>query len=349
MPPSIHFWCRDAVARAVEGWNPDREPQRFATGVGHALLELYVRLRDAGAVVVLGEVPARDAALTVVAAASVRKHPSALQSALRAVARTRGRVVVIRSDTPLSWRFPLVPTCELMPYEALASAANQRSLPPLPQRGLVRRGGGRLERIETLALKCNPVTLPEELRDGRIGEALAASGVRLWLDMPQTTDGSDQSWHDFGQVDAVLCARSADGGLDWTSVKPPTKLINAWVAGCVPIARREPAYVELARDGEDVLFLDDLDELPQTVRRLNDEPSLLARLQEGSLRRGAEFTTERVTTAWRDLLEEVAGAKPSRRRATRARAAATATAARRAGRHVALAFDQRMRRRLPVR
>lgn len=346
MPPLIHFWSSEGLAREVAGWEPDRDPQRFATSVGHALLELYVRLRDSGSAVALGEKPARDAALTVVAAASVRKDPAGLRRALVAVARTGGRVALIRSDTPLSWRFPLAPTCELMPYEGLAVAANQRSLPPLPQRGLVPRRDGKLERIRTLALKCNPVTLPEELRDGRIGEALAADGVRLWLDVPATTDGSDQAWHDFGDVDAVLCARSEDVGSEWTSVKPPTKLINAWVAGCVSIARREPAYVELARDGEDVLFLDDLTELPETIRRLNEDPALLERLHEGARRRGREFATERVVAAWRKLLEEVAASPPSRRRAARARAAATATAALGARRHVALAFDQRVLRRL---
>lgn len=343
--PLIHFWCPDALAAGVESWDPDAEPRRYASGVGHVLLELYARLLGAGARVELGESATRRPALVLVAAGLVRKHRSNLEASLRAVARARGRVILVRSDIPLAWRFPLEPTVELMPYRALAIAPYQRWLPPLPQRGLRPRPAGSIERIETVTIKCNPATLPDELRDETIAAALEAQGVRLWIDMPQQTDGSDQTWHDFSTVEAALCARSSMVGEAWITSKPATKLINAWAAGCIPLATREAAYVELGREGEDVCFVDDVNELPRVVAELNGDRAALSRLQRGSRRRQAEFAPAAVLTLWRNLLEDAAAtAPPSRARTVRAVAAALTVGASRRAEHVRLAVRLRLGR-----
>ena len=91
MPPFIHFWSPDDLAAGAASWDPDAEPQRYSTGVGHNLLELFVRLRTDGACVALGERVPRRPALVVVAAGSVRKSARNLESSLRAIARARGR------------------------------------------------------------------------------------------------------------------------------------------------------------------------------------------------------------------------------------------------------------------
>lgn len=310
MDSLIHFWCPDPIAQGVDSWNPDAEPQRFASAVGHGLFELFVRLRAAGACVELGDTPSREPHLVVASAALLWRSRSAAAGALRAVAGARDRFVLIRGDVPLWWHLPIKPVVEVMPNRLVSRAANQLWLAPLPQRGMLRRAGGPVERIRTVGLKCNPENLPPELREPALGDALRTLGVELRLDVPTRTDGSDQHWHDFSEIDAVLCTRS--GPAHDLLRKPATKLINSWVAGCIPIATPEPSYAELATDGEDVCFVDALAELPGLLERVNSSAARLDRLDRGIAARRAEFEPQRVLGRWRQMLEEAADTAPAR-------------------------------------
>ena len=94
--------------------------------------------------------------------------------------------------------------------------------------------------------------------------------------------------------------------------KPATRLINAWVAGCIPLAVREPAYVELARDREDALLFDDLGECGPLLDDLRDS-ALVKRLERGVTERGIEFSPERTTQRWLDACRglELVSRRPS--------------------------------------
>jgi hypothetical protein len=300
--PLIHFWCPDPQCAGIDAWDPDAEPQRFASGVGHSLLELYARLRDDGTVAVeVGEAASRAPRLVVVAAGAIWRDRAAADAALQAIGRANDRYVLIRGDTPLWWHLPITPVVELMPNRSGMLKPHQRWLPPLPQRGLVPRGGARIERIRRVALKCNPDQLPAEARDPELVAALRGEGVELWIDAPRHTDGSDQRWHDFSSVDAALCVRPAGPPRD-LSRKPATKLVNSWAAGCVPIAAREPAYLELATHGADAYFLESVDDLPDAVRTLNSSPELLGAIVDGVEERRREHEPRRVLALWRDML-----------------------------------------------
>ena len=301
MEPLIHFWCPDSAAIGVTSWDPDAEPQRFASGVGHSFFELYARLRDEGVQVELGDLPSRRPQLVVAAAGLLWRDKSAADGVLRAIDRARDRYVLIRGDVPLWWHLPIKPVVEVMPNRLVTRSPNQRWLPPLPQRGMLRRKAGSIERVGTVAIKCNPEYLPAELQSPRLLHGLRAAGADLWIDVPGQTDGTDQRWHDFSQVDAVLCIRP--GSKHDLTRKPATKLINSWVAGCIPIASPEPAYTELANPGSDVCFIETLEELPELVRFLNSSPEVLLRLNEGIRIRQADFEPKRVLGQWRDLVE----------------------------------------------
>ncbi|MGZ4397492.1 MAG: hypothetical protein ACXVZ1_03640 [Gaiellaceae bacterium] len=309
MEPLVHFWCPDDVAGSASDWDPDAEPQAFASGVGHGLLELFVRLRDDGMPVELGEAASRPPQLVVTSAGLLWRSSENAGAVLEAIAAARDRYVLIRGDVPLWWHLPVRPTVELMPSRLMVRAPNQRWLPPLPQRGLVRRAGKRIEAVRTVAIKCNPENLPTELEDPSFRRALEEAGIHLWIDMPRQTDGSDQRWHDFSGVDAVLCARP--GSARQQLRKPATRLINSWVAGCIPIVTREPAYVELARDREDAWFLDSVGDLPSLVRRLNGSGDSLRRLEAGVRARQSEFEPRRILALWADLLRTLAATAPS--------------------------------------
>lgn len=340
----IHFWCPQPLAAQVSSWDPDAEPERFATSVGHSFLELYVRLARTGADAALGRTPPRRPALAVLPAPLLRKHPANLEQALRAIVRARGRSVLIRGDTPLAWKLPVTPTVELMPYRAVAVAVepNQRWL---PQRGLVPRRRETVDRIATVAIKCNSVTLPDGLRDPELLAALEQEGIRVWIDMPSETDGSDQRWHDFADVDATLCARTPSVGRELDRRQARDEADQQLGRRRDP-DRRPGGGVRRARRGGRRRLLRRLAAgAAGTLRRLNDDPQLLRRLHEGVRARQREFSPERVLELWRKMLEEVAAtAPPDRRAAQRAAAAAVRVRGARLRDHVRLALVLRARR-----
>ncbi len=307
----IHFWLHNPPPlEELTDWCPDSEPQRYASGVGHNLLELYKRLEAEGVDVSVGsDVPSGVRLLVVFLKSAFEKRPTRrrpLRDALRAVQRVGGRFVLIRSDAPPEWEFPARPVAEFVPTASMIQHPWQRWLPPLPQRGLIPRRPERYGRIRSLAWKGNPPGVHPDLLSPRWLEALEARGVRWWLDAPGHTDGSDQAWHDFAEVDAVLCVRTPEQIERFGAAKPPTRLINAWVAGSIPFAGPEPAYLELASQSEDALFIDSPWACLELIDRLNADPRTITAIEERCRIRAEEFSLQSVVARWRDALLDAA-------------------------------------------
>jgi hypothetical protein len=299
---TISFWVHHPPEpSAFAAWDPDEEPARYASGVGHNVLELAKRLEQRGLPVAVGRDDLPRASLIVFLLKDAYSSAPALRRSLRAVQRARGRFAVIRSDSPRRWSFPITPSAEFVPTLTSLEQPWQSWLPPLPQRGLRRRRGSRRGEVSVLALKSNPENVPHVVTTAAWERSLRELGVQWWLDAPSRTDGSDQAWHDFSDVDLVLCAPHPqdDREVAW---KPPTRLINAWVAGCIPLAAREPAYLELGREGVDTLFFDDLNECEDLIRRLIESPKLRLRMEQQVARRGLEFSSAATTGRWLDAL-----------------------------------------------
>ncbi len=306
-PAPISFWLRhERAADGITGWDPDVEPWRFASGYGHNVLELFVRLQRQGLPVSLETMPPPGAALLVVFLKSALVSRPQLHDALAAAWRVRGRVAVIRSDAAPRERFPIRPLVEFVGSPTQVSRAWQRWLPPLPQRGVVPRETVRRGTIRRVAFKGNPENVPPELLTPRWAEALAKRGIEWWLDVPAATDGSDQAWHDFSGVDAVLCVRHPDELDLLGSEKPPTRLINAWLAGSIPIATREPSYDSLATNGRDVFFVDSIWDALDVIDRFNRQPLELAKAEEAVAARAAEYAQNRILRLWSDELRRAA-------------------------------------------
>lgn len=300
----ISFWVHEPPPpREFDSWDPDREPDRFASAVGHTILELAKRLESLGVSVRVGETRAIQESLLVFFLRDACSSAHALGGALRAVQDARGRFAVIRSDTPTDVRFPLRPVREFVPTHGMIREPWQRWVPPLTQRGLIPRASTRRGRIRTLALKGYKSNVPPLVRTREWTDALASRGIEWWLDMAESPEGAGQVWHDFRNVDAVLCAHHADNLHDPLR-KPATKLLNAWAAGCVPLAERMPAYLELGRDGEDILFVEELRECCDVLDRLNANPELLASIERHVEARGREFSVEHTGRRWLEALVE---------------------------------------------
>ncbi|MGZ4384191.1 MAG: hypothetical protein ACXVY3_06300 [Gaiellaceae bacterium] len=300
----IHFWLPEHPGKTLDEWDPDADPRRFQMGVGIALIEPYRRFAMAGLPVSTGPTVPREADLLVVAAKSVIDSRERTAAALRAIAQARGRFVLLRTDIPTRWSFPLRPLIEFVPNISAVRQPWQRSIPEVPQAGLIARRPERRGRIESVAFKGNPENVPPELLDERWSAALAERGLTWWFDVPHDGGGPDQAWHDYSEVDVSLCLRHPR----WKDLgrKPPGKLINSWLGGAVPIAGHEPAFHDIGREGEDVFFADSLWESLAIMDSLVADPELLHQIEQNVEKRAAEFRPEAILAAWWEALQEAA-------------------------------------------
>jgi hypothetical protein len=313
------------VLDGVADWDPDRDPGRHADAFGHAFLELFVRLHARGRAVTIGPNVTDGATVLVVMLEELATYDGEVhEGTVRRLARAALRhpsVVVVRADIPLAVSSPSFARCEVMPNRAsIVDPRTQRWLPLLPQRGVVPRDPDRAGSIGTLAYKGYGFNVPSELRERSFLEALAECGVRVALDTEPSR------WPDFRTADVALCLRRFNDRWDDSRHlrKPATKLVNAWVAGAIPLVAPQAAYLELVRPGDDALVVESPDEVVDAVRRLTVDADLVDRLRAGGAERGQEFTADRVLDAWEALFDD----EPSRAPLTATAAALVVTSAR---------------------
>jgi hypothetical protein len=297
----VHFWV-PWVDEAFEGWDPDDDPARFPSGLGHGILELYKRLARLGRPVHLGPRVARPSHVVFHLESlwqwqAMAPNRRLLRQLSAQLVRT-GVATAIRGDVPL--HFGVRGVTEVMPNRASIRRDNQVWVPLLPQRGLVSRATDRAGRVATAALLGYEANIPPILRSPSFRSAAQELGVTV-VEILWTLEDREPRWHDLEQVDCVICVREDVWGAGLER-KPATKLINTWVAGSVPIAGLEPAYAELARPDVDCLMVDGPDGVLDALARLRRESGLVSRLEEGGRQRAREFAPDRVLAAWDELL-----------------------------------------------
>lgn len=291
----VHFWTR--AVHALDPWDPDAEPGRHADAFGHTFLELHHRMRARRLPVTIGAEPPSGAVAVVVSFAELSQYlpkppPILVARLAHAVlgVRPAPAVVVIRDDVPLHVHAPAFTTLEVMPTVASVRLARQVALPMLSQRGLIPRDPSRGERLEVVAIKAYSYNVPSWVDDG-FRTALEDLGWSLRVD----TERSGR-WHDFADVDVVLCMHPAD--LDDDRRKPPTKLIAAWSAGVIPICGDYRGYREIGADGETMLAASaEPESVIAALARLRDRPELSARIRASLAGAARRFTPDRVVEA----------------------------------------------------
>jgi hypothetical protein len=296
----IHVWSPFDEGPAVTAWDPDKEPTRFADGRGHALLELSVRLLARGFTVSIGQTLPSSAKVAAVFSKDLAFWPS-LRFAFKA---TGVPVVVIESDWPRHRRLPVCADVLVRSSRSDVAGPRDVALPLLPQRGLVPRRPERFGRVLTLGYHGDPTQAPEFLTDPGFLSALGGIGVELRL--------ADRStWHDFSEVDAVLCMRRL--GLR-TDHKPPTKLFNAWAAGCIPLVGPEKSYLEWVALGQNAIAVTDAESVLDACRRLI-VPSVAAGLETGCAAQRATVSLDAILDQWIEVISratEIVGSSRTR-------------------------------------
>lgn len=271
---NIHFWALDdeVTLKSLLDWDPDEEPFRFSSGLGHNVYELAVRLRNKGHHVTLGKRVPLDASLLVV----FKKDFMVSRKNWRLIWHSFRRPVVhIRSDLQLDLRSLFQPDLEVMPNNKLVKLKFQKFIPPLPQRGLVPSRRNLDGKLVNICIKSNPQTFPDYLlevaREAQENEA-TKDLVFTWV-VPSRSDGSDHNWHNFSEVDVTLVLRNRNIYGHDDQRKPPTRLLNAWLAGTIPFIDPIESYMELATDRVDAIVITHPSEILTRLSELNENPN----------------------------------------------------------------------------
>lgn len=306
--PLAHFWTRREDAASP--WDPDREPALHLNAYGHAFLELFWRLHAAGRRVTIGPNIPQGAAAVVVSFEELSNYQPQVPNRLMArlawsVMRMRAmpRVAILRVDTALTVSVPSFTTLEVMATQAAVRDTRQIWLPLLPQRGMVHRDATRGDRIEVIAIKAYSYNVPA-WADDEFARRLRTLGMTLRIDTEEVG-----GWHDFRDVDVVLCTQRLDASVQGAAIderrKPPTKLVNAWNAGAIPLCGDHVGYREIGVPEVDTLFVEDntADACLAALRRLKEDPEHVRRMRQSIAARAQEYSPPQILEAtWNAVL-----------------------------------------------
>jgi hypothetical protein len=265
------------IARLQES-DLDREHQRFRRGIENWIVQGYLRLRR----------PLE--ALCCEVAITDRFEPGAICVAHRddlnryANPLHRCFVVGVRADRP-----PVrVAEVEVVQNPLQLDAPRARFIPHWPQPGLLPRDPARGARVERAVYFGRDKSVPAWYREAGFIDALAALGVAL--------DVRDTDWNDYRGADLLLAHREETPSM--LATKPASKLVNAWLAGVPAIVAPEPAFMALRRSDLDFIVTADARGTREAVEALARRPQLHRAMAANGLRRGAEFTVERLRERW---------------------------------------------------
>lgn len=164
-------------------------------------------------------------------------------------------------------------------------------VPFWPQPGLIPRNPDRGEIFKNVAYIGNQNQLDKNLKSA--GPRLEKLGL-TWKMPPRN------QWHDYSQIDAIVAVRKSP--LELAANKPPSKLLNAWCAGVPAVLSPDPAYERLRKNRLDYLRARDGNEVLEQLMRLKGAPDLRREMAEWGRKRSSDFTQDKVTAVWRELI-----------------------------------------------
>lgn len=197
-------------------------------------------------------------------------------------------IVGVRADRPA------LPVAAVRIVQNPAGQHSRRDVfvPHWPQPGLIARDPARGTRVERVAYVGVPYNLHEAFRT----EEFARSVRRLGM----VFEVRAHDHHDYRDVDAVLAVRP--GTRYDSDLKPASKLVNAWQAGCPALLGAESAYQHLRQSDRDYLEVTTPAEALAALGRLAADPVMYRQMVDNGLVRGQAFSREAVAQRWIDLL-----------------------------------------------
>jgi hypothetical protein len=171
-------------------------------------------------------------------------------------------------------------------------------IPYWPQPGLIPRRQERGDRFENVVYMGAQQNLAPELKAEIWHETIGRAGLNFIANMDRPT------WHDYSEVDAVLALRPLTKKRNLR--KPPSKLINAWLAGVPSILGPDSAFRALRRSEYDFLEVSTPAAALEAVLRLRDDMDLRRKMAENGTQRGQEYSVASIAALWQKFFEEFA-------------------------------------------
>jgi hypothetical protein len=169
-----------------------------------------------------------------------------------------------------------------------------------PQPNLQVRDQSRGTTIESLVFKGFLHNLAESFRSDVFLAQLNSLGVSLSISSADLNACVSNGWIDYDHADLMLAVRTCtEYNLGF---KPPSKLINAWLAGCPALLGPEPAFQVLRESELDYIEVSRPEDAIAAIQRLQENPKLYTAMIENGWRRASDFTPDRISQQWRDLL-----------------------------------------------
>jgi hypothetical protein len=291
-PVPVHFMFRGRKSAWPDLFDgspppdPDAIPERIVEVEECWIAQTYLRLRQAGLEATISD-GFRDDAINVVS-----YHDLALRD-FPAVPY----IVATQHDAPR----PEICDRGIVQNELNVRGATDHFVPHWPQPGLIPRDPSRGIRVETLAFKGSECNLYQAFRSSEFLSELRAEKLELNYDVKENAKSSGPPrWHDYSASDLVLAVRDAPE--EDLKLKPASKLVNAWLAGCPALLGPEPAFQALRRSELDYFEVRTPQDVLAAVRKLRANPSLFDEMVRNGRERGAAFTHERVTAEWHRVL-----------------------------------------------
>jgi hypothetical protein len=280
---------------ALRRIDPDREYQGLQRGDRAWVLQTYLRLARAGHPVELVGQPPRDGLIVF--------HVKNRRALARRLERGSGVLLLgIRADN----REAAICDFEVVQNGRFADGRRRFFVPSWPQPALKPRHPDRGTAIRRIAFKGFSRNLDPAFLQPRWSSFLACLDIAWDVHAGEyagtRTDHVALGWDDYREVDLALAVRPHDRRLHTS--KPASKLVNSWIAGVPALLGAEFAYRELRRSPLDYVEIANVEEAEAAVERLRSDPDLYRAMVENGRVRAREFTIDRLTERWRELLFE---------------------------------------------
>ena len=206
--------------------------------------------------------------------------------------------VVCRADRPPVWRADF----EIVQNPRQADGRRTFYAQHWTQPGLLPRDPARGATLRNVAYFGMFKQLPPSLRLPQWPQQLHALGLDWFTPGGATLDAplDQRRIHDYSTADIVVALRDPLRAVG--DHKPPTKLLNAWLAGVPAIVGPESAFLALRTDELDFIEAADGDAVLAALARLQADPALYAAMRRRAQQRAAEVTPAANAERWRRLL-----------------------------------------------
>lgn len=200
----------------------------------------------------------------------------------------RAFIVAIQPDRPRAAAADL----RIVQNQCQIRGSTDHFMPHWPQPGLIPRDPSRGHRVQRIGYVGLPAYLAGPFRSLEFRERLSEMGMELVI--------HDRDHTQYADLDVVLAVRDVTP-FD-LSIKPASKLVNAWLAGCPAVLGPEPGYQQIRESPLDYIEVNTPDEAIRMLGKLKDDSSVYDRMVANGRKRAEDYSAERMCQRWENLL-----------------------------------------------